>query len=51
MGVDPAEASGAIRVSFGWASTSGDVDRLVAAWHRLYARTRRAERQKAPEPA
>jgi cysteine desulfurase len=41
MGVDPAEAATAIRVSLGWASTALDVDRFVAAWGRLHARTRR----------
>jgi cysteine desulfurase len=42
MGVAPEEAQSAIRISLGWASTEADVDRLVAAWGRLYARTRRA---------
>jgi cysteine desulfurase len=42
MGVAPEEAQSAIRVSLGWASTEADVDRLVAAWGRLYARTRGA---------
>ena len=36
MGVAPAEAASAIRVSLGWASTEADVDRFVAAWTRLY---------------
>jgi cysteine desulfurase len=42
MGVAPEEAQTAIRMSLGWASTEADVDRLVAAWARLYARTRGA---------
>jgi cysteine desulfurase len=40
MGVAAEEAQTAIRVSLGWASTASDVDRFVAAWSRLYARTR-----------
>jgi cysteine desulfurase len=40
MGVEPAEAGCAIRVSLGWASTDADVDRFMAAWTELYARTR-----------
>ncbi|HSA80820.1 MAG TPA: cysteine desulfurase family protein [Geminicoccaceae bacterium] len=48
MGVDPGEAATAIRVSLGWASTARDVDRFVAAWTRLHARTRRAAQ---PAPA
>jgi len=35
MGVEPALAEGAIRVSFGWNSTESDVNRLVAACERL----------------
>ncbi len=38
MGVDPAAAGCAIRVSLGWASTAADIDRLVEAWGALYAR-------------
>jgi cysteine desulfurase len=40
MGVAAEEAQTAIRVSLGWASTEADVDRFVAAWGRLYKRTR-----------
>jgi cysteine desulfurase len=40
MGVAAEEAQTAIRVSLGWASTDADVDRFVAAWGRLYQRTR-----------
>ena len=43
MGVEPAEAASASRVSLGWASTDSDVDRFLAAWTRLYVRSRRAE--------
>ena len=51
MGVDPAEAASAVRVSFGWASTVEDVERFVEVWSRLYARTGRVTRQRMPEPA
>jgi cysteine desulfurase len=40
MGVAAEEAQTAIRVSLGWASSASDVDRFLAAWGRLYARTR-----------
>jgi cysteine desulfurase len=40
MGVAAEEVQTAIRVSLGWASTDADVDRFVAAWGRLYQRTR-----------
>lgn len=48
MGVTPALARSAIRVSLGWQSTMQDVDRLVAAWGALRAR---AGRQSAAEVA
>jgi cysteine desulfurase len=35
MGVEPALADGAIRVSFGWNSTKADVNRFVAACEKL----------------
>jgi cysteine desulfurase len=40
MGVSPAAAASAIRISLGWASTAEDVERLLAAWADLHARTR-----------
>lgn len=40
MGLDDAVAGSAIRVSLGWRSSAADIDRLVAAWTELYARTR-----------
>jgi cysteine desulfurase len=40
MGVAPAEAESAIRVSLGWTSSEADIDQLVEAWGALYARTR-----------
>jgi cysteine desulfurase len=42
MGAGPEEAGAAIRVSLGWASQAGDVDRLLAAWGELYRRSSRA---------
>jgi cysteine desulfurase len=40
MGVEASEAQTAIRVSLGWASTAPDVEGFIAAWGRLYERTR-----------
>jgi cysteine desulfurase len=51
MGVDPAEAASAIRISLGWASTADDVERFVDAWGRLYVRTRRAPAGAVAGPA
>ncbi len=38
MGVDDRAATESIRISFGWDTREGDVDRLVAAWRGLYER-------------
>jgi cysteine desulfurase len=35
MGIAPALAEGALRVSFGWASTQNDVERFAAAYEKL----------------
>jgi cysteine desulfurase len=43
MGVAPAEASSAIRVSLGWNSDSSDIDRLIAAWRDLYTRVGKSD--------
>ena len=51
MGVPPAEAASAIRISFGWASTAADVDHFVEVWARLYARTRRNAMPGLAQPA
>jgi cysteine desulfurase len=51
MGVDPAAAASAVRISLGWASTPDDADRLVEAWGRLYARTRPAAGDPLARPA
>ena len=44
MGVPPARARCAIRVSLGWGTVAADVDRFVAAWAELYRRTRATAR-------
>ncbi|MDJ0948472.1 MAG: cysteine desulfurase family protein [Alphaproteobacteria bacterium] len=41
MGIEPALARCAIRVSLGWASQPSDVDRFLDAWRPLRARARR----------
>lgn len=51
MGVDPAAAACAIRISLGWASTAADTEHLVDAWGRLYARTRHAVTKTLALPA
>jgi cysteine desulfurase len=38
MGVEPAEAETALRISFGWSTVSEDIERLIAAWRDLYIR-------------
>lgn len=50
MGVEPARAASAIRVSLGWASAAEDVERFFAVWARLYSR-RRARSAGARVPA
>jgi cysteine desulfurase len=40
MGIAPAVAESAIRISLGWTSTAADLDQLVDAWSALYSRTR-----------
>jgi cysteine desulfurase len=32
MGVSPALARGAVRVSLGWATTESDIERFLIAW-------------------
>ncbi len=43
MGIEDAEAGSAIRISFGWNSQSGDIDRLIAAWRDLYIRAGKSD--------
>ena len=45
MGVADEVAATAIRVSLGWRSEAGDIDRLIAAWRALYTRI---DRRQAP---
>jgi len=40
MGVPPALADCAIRISLGWSASAAEIARLVAAWGALYTRTR-----------
>ena len=40
MGVAPAAAESAIRISLGWTSSDADIEQLADAWGALYARTR-----------
>ena len=40
MGLAPAIAESAIRISLGWSTTAADIDRLVEAWGTLYTRNR-----------
>jgi cysteine desulfurase len=35
MGVEPALAQGALRISLGWSTTEADVERLLATWNML----------------
>lgn len=39
MGVPPADAECAIRISLGWRTESADIDHLVEAWTALYVRS------------
>jgi cysteine desulfurase len=38
MGIEPAEADTAIRISCGWNTVFEDIERLIAAWQGLYIR-------------
>ena len=40
MGVEPALAEAAIRISLGWSTRAEDIDQLIDAWGALYFRTR-----------
>jgi cysteine desulfurase len=41
MGIEPGLAKSALRASFGWNSTTADVDSFIAAWRRMIERTQR----------
>lgn len=43
MGANEEAAGEAIRVSLGWTTQPGDIDRFIAAWSNIYDRTRRRE--------
>jgi cysteine desulfurase len=43
MGVNPAVADTAVRISLGWNSQPGDIERLIAAWRDLYIRVRNSD--------
>ncbi len=43
MGVVPADAASAIRVSLGWNTEASDIDRLIAAWRDLYIRVGKSD--------
>lgn len=47
MGVEHHLSSGAIRVSLGWSSTSGDVERFLEAWRRVTGRLGRKASERA----
>jgi cysteine desulfurase len=47
MGVDPAEAKAAIRVSLGWNSVQDDIERLIEAWQELYIRVTHSDYSRA----
>jgi cysteine desulfurase len=47
MGVEPAEAETALRISFGWNSSFDDIERLIAAWRDLYIRVGRSDISRA----
>jgi cysteine desulfurase len=51
MGVVPEVAASSIRISLGWASTAEEVDHLLDAWGRLYARTRQPVPNRLARPA
>ena len=43
MGVEPAEAETAIRISCGWNTVFEDIERLITAWQGLYTRVGRSD--------
>lgn len=47
MGVDPAVADTALRISLGWNSAQEDIERLIAAWRELYIRVGRSDMSRA----
>lgn len=51
MGVPDAEAASAIRVSLGWNSETGDIERLITAWQSLYIRVAKSDISHTPSRA
>jgi cysteine desulfurase len=47
MGIDPAEAETAIRISCGWNTVFEDIERLIAAWQGLYTRVTHSDLSRA----
>ena len=47
MGVEPSVADTALRISFGWNTESGDIERLIAAWRDLYIRVGKSDISRA----
>jgi cysteine desulfurase len=47
MGIDPAVADMALRISFGWNTQPEDIERLIAAWRDLYIRVRHSDMGRA----
>lgn len=47
MGVDPADADTAIRISCGWNTVFEDIERLIAAWQGLYIRVTHSDLSRA----
>ncbi len=43
MGVEATEATCATRISLGWNTEAGDIERLIAAWQNLYIRVRQSD--------
>ncbi|MEM6780993.1 MAG: aminotransferase class V-fold PLP-dependent enzyme, partial [Pseudomonadota bacterium] len=44
MGMDADNATSALRISMGWATTSADIDRFIEAWGAMYKRTSMSSR-------
>ena len=47
MGVAPAVADTALRISLGWNNAQQDIERLIAAWRELYIRVGRSDMSRA----
>jgi cysteine desulfurase len=47
MGLEPALARGAVRVSLGWTTTEADIDLLLAAWIRVFSTLLKRDAQAA----